>query len=475
LDPQTNITDVYAFVGTKYNNPAQGVLNVIADVQAVANRFGVDGLYSIHVTNPATGETALRYDFRFSDANPTTAPGLKDPDTILSYGRGTATGSILNIDDPARNYTQTYGVARNGTSIASNLLTPPPNVGVRTTPLYNDPSTGRAISGATSLAALDAYTHQAIHDLPGGEAVFAGQREDGFYADYTGIFDLLDARILDNDGDLSDGLGQDGGGVDSFRGHNVMSIALQIPLDHLNSVSGFPTVGVYASVSQQRIHMLRSDGEPVNAGPWIQVNRMGNPLFSDLFVPLGAKDIYNRTSPTQDEDLLADFAEEPELAELFNLVFGTSLREDGRTDVSSIYIPDVLRVDTSTGPVQLSGQSGFSRLSGFGGDVTGGGIPSGFPNGRRLGDDVVDIVLTTLAEGTLVGDNVAANDQIYNQVFPYAATPHSASINTLIGGTSNVNVSELEISVPEPNSGLLGLIALVGVALSRGRRRPLPG
>jgi hypothetical protein len=190
---------------------------------------------------------------------------------------------------------------------------------------------------------------------------------------------------------------------------------------------------------------------------------------------VGAKDLYNRTSPTQDADLFADYAEEPEVAELFNVVFGTSLREDGRTDISSLYIPDVLRVDTSTGPVPVAGDASFSRFSGIGGDVTAGGKPSGFPNGRRLGDDVVDIALTTLADGTLLGDNIAANDQIYNRVFPYAATPHSASNNTLIGDANNLlltNANELANPVPEPGSWPWALIALmINVAVQSQRVR----
>jgi hypothetical protein len=117
-----------------------------------------------------------------------------------------------------------------------------------------------------------------------------------------------------------------------------------------------------------------------------------------------------------------------------NVIYGTSFVTSGRTDLSAVYIPDVLRVNTATDPVRLAGQEGFSRLSFFGGDTTG-AAAGGWPNGRRLGDDVIDIALTAVASGpsystiTVVGDNVAANDQVYNQVFPYAATPHSGTAN----------------------------------------------
>ena len=218
--------------------------------------------------------------------------------------------------------------------------------------------------------------------------MFAGPREDGFYADVPGIFDLLDARILDNDGDPNDGFGQDGGGVDGFKGFNVLAYAIQVPLANLVAVPGFPTVGVYASVSRPRIRLLRTNAEPLSTGPLVQVNRMGNPLFNEAFVPLKDKDNYNRTSPMDDAATFATYAENPELAFLINTVFGTSLSATGRADLVAIFIPDVLRVNTSTGPVPLAGQSGFSRLSVYGADTTS-GLPSGFPNGRRFGDDVV--------------------------------------------------------------------------------------
>jgi hypothetical protein len=102
----------------------------------------------------------------------------------------------------------------------------------------------------------------------------------------------------------------------------------------------------------------------------------------------------------------------------------------GRVDLRAVFIPDVLRVNTGTGPVRLPGDAGYSRLGFIGGDTTD-GANSGWPNGRRIGDDVVDIALTAVASGpsystvTVVGDNVAANDATYNQVFPYLATPHA--------------------------------------------------
>lgn len=462
-DPQANLTDVYAFIGQKHGAPETTVLNVVVAVHpfsdpgdgVIYERFSDDALYSIHIAHPTTGATIERYDFRFSDVNPLSSPGLKNPDTILSYGLGSAAGSITTVGGPEQNYTQTYSVTKvaTGTSavLGSALLTPPPNVGSRTTPSYNDPATGKAISGAITDAHLDSYTQQTIHALPSGVVVFAGPREDGFYADTPAIFDLLDSRILDNNGSLADGLGQDGVGVDGFKGFNVLCFGIQIPVASLQTfdyqapfadlagplpaVGAAKGVGVYASVSRPRVTLRRSDNEPLSSGPWIQVNRLANPLFNEVLVALRDKDNYNRTDPTGDAARFATYALNPEVAGLINLVYGTAFVTTGRGDLAAVYIPDVIRVDTTTPPVRLPGQAGFSRFGFVGGDTTtdgSGRIKSGgWPNGRRFGDDVVDIALTAVASGpsyapvTVVGDNIAANDQLYHQVFPYAGTPHA--------------------------------------------------
>jgi len=457
---------VYAFVGTKYDDPSQGVLNVIVHVRPFSepgdgvmyDRFADDALYSIHIAHPNTGETLRRYDFRFSAVNPTGGPGLKNPDTILSYGLGTEAGPIMETGDARQNFTQTYSVTRvvgnKSKALATGLLTPPPNVGMRTTPAYNDDQ-GKAISGAITAAQLDSYTRDTVFTLASGETTFAGPRDDGFFADTPAIFDLLSPRFLDNNGSLADGLGQDGGGVDGFKGYNVLAFAIQIPLADLPSIpfnapfsdlaSPLPSVGasagvgVYASVSRPRIRVLRPTGDPATSGPWIQVNRMGNPLFNEVLVALKDKDNYNRSAPPSDASKFATYANNPELAGLVNFVYGTNIATSGRSDLAAVFIPDVLRVDTTTPPVRLAGQPGFNRLGFIGGDTvtdTAGHVKSsGWPNGRRLGDDVVDIALTALASGpsystvTLVGDNVDANDQLYNQVFPYSATPHAGPTN----------------------------------------------
>jgi hypothetical protein len=456
LDPQANLTDVYAFVRQRPSGERALVVEVLVRPFSepgdgvMYEAFSPDALYSIHITDPNTGVEAQRYDFQFSGVS-AVGGNYKNTGTILRYGRGTEIGPIQTVGDARQNFTQTYnltrvmGNSRNQINTGT-LMVAPPNVGMQTTPLYND-ANGRAISGAANRAGLDPYTRQTTYDLvtssvPTGYTVFCGPREDGFFADTPGIFDLLQSRILDNNGSLADGLGQDGNGVDDFKGFNVLHYGIVIPLTALPSFNytgalqpASSGVGVYASVSRPRVTLRSATGADSSNGPFVQVNRLGNPLFNEVLVAMMGKDHYNRTSPVNDAANFATYAQNPEVAVLINAVYGTSFVTSGRADLQAVFIPDVLRVNTTTAAVRTPGEAGFHRLSFIGGDTIANGagqqIPSGWPNGRRFGDDVVDIALTAVASGptfstiTVVGDNAAANDALYNRTFPYAATPHA--------------------------------------------------
>jgi len=469
LDPQANLTDTYAFIGTKSDNPGIKVLNVVVQVRpfsepgdgAIFDRFSPDVRYSVNITNPATGALLRRYDFEFS---PTTS-GYKRTDTFLSYGQGLALngagGAIQDVNDVNQNYTQTYRLSRvepNGTStvLGNGLLTPPPNVGSRVTPFYNDP-TGRAVSGATTTAGLDRYTQQTIFNLPSGVTSWAGHREDGFYSDIPGIFNLLDPRILLPNGSAAGnptGQNPPGApsiGTDGFRGFNVLVFAIQIPVSDLPSLpfntfdnaffgpSGQTGVGVFASTARRRVQLIFTNQNPQSSGPYIQVSRLGGPIFNEGLVAIQDKDNLNRTAPTVDA-AYATYARNPEIARLINRIYGTAFQETNRADLETIFIPEVLRVNTATEPVRLAGQVGFNRLSTFGLDRTADGTPSGWPNGRRLGDDVSDILLVAIASGPSylllvpAGDSVPANDQLFNQVFPYSGTPNAGARNSKDSG-----------------------------------------
>ncbi len=442
LDDAANTTDVYAFVserdGTRYLTTALAVYP-FEEPGIGPNKYNFDDavLYEIHIATGsglASGKASVSYKFQFETR-------FKNRRTILqSY-----LGAVQDVDDANQNLTQTYSVRRVDALGRSALLgygvVPPNNQGIAT-PFYNQGDDGEqpAKDGVASAAALDRYTAQAVARLAGGHRAFAGQRDDGFYADVQSVFDLLQLRS-----------GADR--FDSQGGFNVHTIALEIPLSSLGGEN--QVAGVWATTSRRRITVLRSSRNE-ELGDFVQVGRQGNPLFCEGLVALADKDRYNRTTPATDSALFAKYAASPELASLINaIVFGGQkvALETGRSDLVGIFIPDLIKVDLSTGPARLAGggaghpsnpdDAGFSRLGIFGGDVLtsrvqpgfgNGTVPGGWPNGRRFGDDVLDIAVSAIlsdlrnptspviqvADGI---DNVSANDIAYNKVFPYAATP----------------------------------------------------
>jgi hypothetical protein len=442
LDDAANTTDVYAFVsqqdGVKYLTTAVAVYS-FEEPGIGPNKYNFDDnvQYVIHVAtgqDVAQGRATYDYQFQFNTQ-------FKNQDTILQ----SFLGVIQDVDDDAQNLTQTYNVVRVDRRSGEHMMlghgvVPPNNQGIAT-PLYNQHDDGEmpAKEGVSDPTDLDRYTQQAITPLAHGHLAFAGQRDDGFYADIQAVFDLLSLRDP---------------GKDSQKGFNVHTIVLNIPID---SIGGdHQIVGVYATTWRRKVTTLRSDPAkgPLLNGSFVQVGRQGNPLFNEGFVAIKDKDVYSRTQPIVDPERFRIYAEAPELAKLLNLiVFEPDIPgiETKRLDIASIYIPDVIKVDLSTQPARLAGggpdhatnpdDKGFSRLSIFGGDTListvqkgfgDGVVPGGWPNGRRFGDDVVDIAVTAAISDLRVsppeirgpaGDNVSANDIAYNKVFPYAATP----------------------------------------------------
>ena len=442
LDPAANTTDVYAFVqeenGTKVLVTALGVYPH-QEPGIGPNKYNFDDnvLYEIHVatgSDVAAGRATLSYQFQFKTT-------YKTKGTLLqSY-----LGVVTNIGDAAQNLVQTYKVTkvnhRTGMSTGLGSGTVPPNNQGNATPFYNQGDNGEnpARDGVATEAELDRYTQQAIQPLRNGYIAFAGQRDDGFYADIQSIFDLLKLRSP---------------GKDSQGGFNLHLMSLVIPVAELGGDQ--QVVGVYATTSRRQIKVVGNTGDEA-FGRWVQVARQGNPLFNEGLVAIADKDRYSRTSPQLDSVLFRKYAEKPELAKLINLlVFGGSgpALESNRTDIAAIYIPDLIKVDLSTPGCRLAGggrnhptnpdDPGYSRLGVFGNDVlksniqdpfgNGGFIPGGWPNGRRFGDDVVDIAVSALLSdlrGPLVirvadgVDGVSANDMAYNKVFPYESTPQN--------------------------------------------------
>lgn len=457
LDHAANTTDVYSFVvvrnGVKYLDV--GLVVFPHEEPGVGpNKYGFDAnvLYQIFLADPATGADRVAYQFQFTDSYKTQA-------TILqSY-----TGVVAANGDSAQNFTQTYTVTKVVGSTSTTLGTgtvPPNNQGVAT-PKYNKNNDGLqpAKDGVADPSLLDDYTRGAIATLgTAGYRSFCGQRDDAFYGDINSIFDLLALRSGANNR------------FDSQGGYNVHAIVLEIPVSDIAGGEN-QTIGVYGTTSRRAMTVL-TDGAnstaPTPTGNWVQVGRQGNPLFCEAFIAIQDKDLYNRTKPTSDATLFKKYADNPELATLINaLVLKANVAPTtNRADLAAIFIPDVIKVDLSTDRARLPGggatnivladDAGYSRMSIFGGDVlesraaghpfrlpgsaigadaTKSYVPGGWPNGRRFGEDVIDIGVTAIisdlrsipltirsADGI---DNVNSNDMIFNKVFPYTATPHN--------------------------------------------------
>jgi hypothetical protein len=447
LDPSANTTDVYAFrsdfSGQEYLTVALAVYP-FEEPGIGPNKYNFDDnvVYEIHVAtgaNVAAGLPSVSYAFQFKTT-------YKNTNTILqSY-----LGPVNDVDDANQNLTQHYTVtktAKGGAPVAifSDAVVPPNNQGL-VTRLYNQGDNGDnpAKEGVATAGALDHYTTQSIATNSTGYSVFAGQRDDGFYADIQSIFDLDFSFSGPNKP------------FDSQGGFNVHTIVLNIPVAELGG--DHQVVGVYATTSRAKVQVLKNAGhgkspKPVHSGNFVQVGRQGNPLFNEALVAIKDKDVYSQTDPSSDATLFKDYALTPELAAALGL---DASHTTNRTDIAGIFIPDLIKVDLSTGPVRLAGgqnagaapdDAGFHRLSIFGGDAlhstvqTGffnnGTVPGGWPNGRRFGDDVVDIAVLALESdlrdpanpvipansASANVDKVDHNDIGYNKVFPYAATP----------------------------------------------------
>ena len=404
-DPVADSTDVYAFVSPDDPSTVTLIANYIPLEGPAAGpnfyEFGDDVLYEIHVDNNGDGIADITFQFQFTTR-------LTTPSSFL-YN----TGPITSLGSPNWNSKQFYSVARisgsRSTVLAAGLACPPCNIGPLSTPNYE--------------AALG---QPAVHSLPGGVTVFAGQRAEQFYVDLGSIFDLLDLRPLQSANVFAHSLGLPSQpGVNATNHLNVHTIAIQVPISSLTS-PGRPTIGVWTTASRQSASIFGDEGGRVTSGPWQQVSRLGNPLFNEVIVPLGKKDFWNTQPPAHDKQF-AQYVASPELAALFPVVYpaiGTgpapfanlaAYIKSGqpRADLEAVLLTgipagiikgftnftgsvqaDMLRLNTSIPPTPAS-SSTFSTLGLIGGDA------AGFPNGRRITDDVVTIELRAVAGATL--------------------------------------------------------------------------
>ncbi len=435
-DPLADNTDVYAFVSPDRPDTVTIIANWIPLQEPAGGpnfaAFGDDVLYELKIDNTGDGKEEIAYQFRFRTET-------RNPNTFL-YN----TGPIDSLSDTDWNRPQFYSVTRveggRATVLGSDLPTPPVSIGPRSTPSHG------------SLMAA------AVSELPGGIKTYAGPADDPFYVDLGSVFDLAGLRPF-NSAHVIPLPAADG--VDGVGGFNTHSIAIQIPIAQLTRDGAVhpasdprAVIGVYATASRQRVRVLGPGGSSKNAGDFVQVSRLAIPLVNEVIIPLGLKDAWNASDPSDDARFVDSYTA-PEVTRLANALYPVldDAPETGRGDISGLLLQgvpgltfvsetkaDLIRLNTGVAPTGAVGTG--NRLGLLAGDF------AGFPNGRRLEDDVTDIELRALMCGygpvvgpiieragfcagnanrtpnNLLGDGVDRNDRPFRTDFPYLAEPH---------------------------------------------------
>ncbi len=434
-DPVADNTDVYVFVSPDRPDTVTIITNYIPFETPAGGptfyEFGDDVQYRINIDNNGDGVTDIVYEFSFE----TTVPNSES----FLYN----TGPIESLDSPNFNRPQRYTVTEvrgdSRTTLGEDLLSPPCNVGFRSTPNYPD------------------LANSAIHDLGDGMVVFAGQRLDGFFIDLGSIFDLAALRPFQNLHLISSAAAA---GVNALRGFNVHSIAIQIPISKLTADGSVPTdplaansvIGVYAAADRQK-GRFQDETQSYGEGPFTQVSRLAMPLFNEVLVPMARKDEWNRSDPENDSEF-APLVARPELANLLPVLYpdvfpNLAAFTGDRADLLAIFLTgipegivpgfqnttgstqaDLMRLNMAIPPSEDPNVNGLVA-----------GDAAGFPNGRRVFDDIATVELRALAGLTIplvdpsyVPDEAAGlitdgtqelDDVSYLSVFPYLDHPIS--------------------------------------------------
>ncbi|MFG2868990.1 DUF4331 domain-containing protein [Streptomyces sp. NPDC048338] len=461
-DPRADNTDVYAFTSPDKSDTVTLLANWIPFEEPNGGpnfyAFGEDLRYNIKIDNNGDGNADVTYTWRFKNR-------IRDAADQFLYN----TGQVTTLDDPDLNFRQVYDLVetRHGRIkvLLSNVPAAPSRVGPASMPDY---------------ASLRA---QAVRSLPGGGKAFAGQAEDPFFADLR-VFDLLYG------GDLSER------GQDTLAGYNVNSVALQIPKKHLalgGNPSRNPVVGIWSTTDRKGVQV--SDSRTGHGDKWKQVSRLGNPLVNEVVVPLKFKDAFNTLNPDQDRTVqpVVDKVLDPILPKLIQQVYGIPAPPAPRNDLFEIYLTGICK---ACGPIQadlnahrlnrdanlrkivpaeelrlnmaVPPTANPNRYGVLAGDL------AGFPNGRRLTDDVIDISLQAVEgaaqTGQLIpaladGDKVNANEVPFGTSFPYLALPHTKSVNS---GPSGMTMSKEKSAASLGGAGA-ALLAAAGWRMRRNR------
>jgi Domain of unknown function (DUF4331) len=437
-DPVADNTDCYAFVSPDKPSTVTIITNYVPLENPPGGpnffEFGDDVLYSIYIDNDGDAKPDIEYQFRFRNV-------IKNPDTFL-YN----TGQITSLTDSDWNRRQLYDVSvvkgkGKPKKLGKDLKSPPCNIGPRSTPNYQ-----------TALA------NPAVHTLGSGEKVFAGQRAEGFFVDLGSIFDLGALRPLNPAHVLPMAATMS---VDATATMNVHTIAIQVPIKKLtrdgsapsNPMSAKSVLGIWGGASRRKSQVRgRKSGKPSHSGPWVQVSRLGMPLFNEVIVPMAEKDEWNALDPVDDKKF-AKYVKHPELGKLLpalypgafpNLAAYTKKRADleailltgipsgivgGFQNYTGKTLADMMRLNVAIPPTTSSP----NPLGVVGGDL------AGFPNGRRVFDDIVTVELKAVAGATIplvdpsytpdgavsaVDQGITPDPSRYQSTFPYLGTPN---------------------------------------------------
>jgi len=433
-DPTMDNTDVYVFRSPDAPNTVTILANYIP-LEEPANgpnfyNFSPAGVYEIHIDNNGDAKEDITYQFQFRTE-------VRNQNTFL-YN----IGPVLTLDDADLNVRQFYtvtriaGARRSGTqtSLGTTFQVAPPNIGPKSTPDY----------AALANAAVFSLSNN-------GGRVFAGPRDDPFFVDIGGIVDLLTLRPIQQLHRVPP-MASSAAGVDGLRGYNVHTIAIQIPIEQLvagGTAPAAPTaanavIGVWASSSRSRVTILNTGAtRRQSIGGVAQVSRLGMPLVNEVVTSLAFKDIFNASEPAGDAPLFTSNETfrnrilNPETATLMNALYGVDVPPAPRNDLVQVFLtglpganqpPNVVPAEMIRLNVAVPVTAQPNRLGAIAGDL------GGFPNGRRLADDVVDISLRVVAGVLVEGynkapnnaltDGVDANDRAFLSTFPYAALPH---------------------------------------------------
>jgi hypothetical protein len=463
-DPCADSTDLYAFVSPDAPDTVTLIANYIP-LQAPDGgpnfyEFGNEVLYEIHVDATGNGQPDISYQFRFTTVNNTPESFLYNdgPITELTPPSPTSPWNRQQIYSLVRfDHTNHWGPA-GATELGSKLLCPPCNIGPLSTPDY--PKLARSADHRLSKGGFNAKA-------------FAGQRAEGFYVDLGAVFDLGDLRPFagDHAGGAAAGLMNGMPGVNSTADVNVHTLALQVPISQVARPGSNGVIGVWTTASRQRARVEAAGwDEQVGVGPWTQISRLGNPLVNEVLIGIGDKNAWNRHRPTADGTTFLKYFENPLLSVLLpslypgvfpNLAAYNADPTHTRPDIVAILLTgipsgiipgftnspgtgvkaDQLRLNTTIPPASSPNNLGL-----LGGDV------AGYPNGRRVFDDVTTIELRALAGATLplvdhsytpdaasglvsMGltssptDLTAMHTERYLPAFPYLGYPYSGWSN----------------------------------------------